>query len=172
MSRLALVVARAANNVIGAAGTIPWRIPDDRRHFRNVTTGKPCIMGRKTWESLPRKPLPGRLNIVVSRNPNYAAAGALVAETFDSALALAQVERSDEISVIGGAEIYRAALPLADRIYLTEIEAAFEGDTYFPHLEETAWFEDAREENVTADGVKYAFVTLRRRSAFDETAYQ
>jgi dihydrofolate reductase len=170
MSRLAIVVARAANNVIGAGGTIPWHIPDDMRHFRNVTMGKPCIMGRKTWESLPKKPLPGRLNIVVSRDPSYAAAGALVEETFDGALARAKVERPVEIAVIGGAEIYRAALPFADVIYLTEIEAAFEGDTYFPHLEKTAWCEEACEKNVTAEGVKYAFVTLHRRRALDETA--
>lgn len=169
MSRLALVVARAADNVIGACGTIPWHIPDDMRHFRNVTMGKPCIMGRRTWESLPKKPLPGRLNIVVSRDPGYAAAGALVEKAFSDAFARAKAEQPAEIAVIGGAEIYRTALPQADVIYLTEIEAAIEGDTYFPHFEKADWLETSREEKMTVDGVKYAFVTLHRRRAVDET---
>ena len=170
MSQLALVVARAANNVIGARGTIPWNIPEDLRHFRAVTLGNPCIMGRRTWESLPKKPLPGRLNIVVSRDPAYSAAGALVAACFNSALKSAQAKSPAKIAVIGGAEIYRAALPLADVIHLTEIEAVFDGDTYFPRLIEAEWREAAREEHATADGLKYAFVTLLRRSAFDEAA--
>jgi dihydrofolate reductase len=169
MSELALVVAKAANNVIGAAGTIPWHIPDDMRHFRNVTMGKPCIMGRKTWESLPKKPLPGRPNIVVSRDPVYNAAGALVETSFDAALARAQAENPAGIAVIGGAQIYHAALPLADMIYVTEIGATFEGDTYFPCLDEREWREVAREEHATRGGLRYAFVTLQRENALDET---
>jgi dihydrofolate reductase len=168
MTRIALVVARAANNVIGAQGTIPWHIPEDMRHFRELTLGKPCIMGRRTWESLPKKPLPGRLNIVVSRAPAFSATGATVAASFDAALNYAQTEKSGEISVIGGAEIYRAALPLADLIYVTEIGAEFDGDTYFPFLADAEWREGAREEHTAADGMKYAFVTLHRRSAFGE----
>jgi dihydrofolate reductase len=162
MSRLALVVAKAANDVIGTAGTIPWNIRDDLRHFRNLTMGKPCIMGRRTWESLPKKPLPGRLNIVVSHDPGYSAAGAVVESSFDAALALARARKSSEIAVIGGAAIYRAALPLADVIYLTEIGAAFEGDTCFPPLDKREWHEVAREVHTTDDGLSYAFVTLRR----------
>lgn len=165
MSRLSLVVARAANNVIGSQGAIPWHIPEDMRHFRDITLGKPCIMGRRTWESLPKKPLPGRLNIVVSRDPAYSAAGALVAVSFDAARKCAETENPAEIAVIGGAEIYHAALSLADVIHLTEIEAEFDGDTYFLPLAETVWREVAREEHVTADGMRYAFVTLHRRRA-------
>lgn len=162
MSRLALVVARAANNVIGAGGTIPWRIPEDMRHFRDMTMGRPCIMGRKTWESLPKKPLPGRLNIVVSRNSCLDAAGALVEGSFESALARVREADPAEIAVIGGAEIYRAALPFADIIHLTEVDAIFEGDTYFPVLAHDEWREAARENHMTADGLRFAFVTLRR----------
>lgn len=162
MSRLALVVARAANNVIGAGGAIPWRIPDDMRHFRDVTMGKPCIMGRKTWESLPKKPLPGRLNIVVSRSPDFRAPGALVEDSFETALARAQATDPVEIAVIGGAEIYRAALPRADIIHLTEVDAMFAGDTYFPELACDEWRETVRENHMTADGLRFAFVTLCR----------
>jgi dihydrofolate reductase len=172
MSRLALVVARAANNVIGSRGSIPWHIPEDLRHFRAVTLGNPCIMGRRTWESLPRKPLPGRLNIVVSREPAYNASGASVVGSFEAALKSAQREEPAEIAVIGGAEIYRAALPLADVIHLTEIDAVFDGDTYFPPMIEAEWREVARDEHATADGIKYAFVTLHHRSVLDETRSQ
>lgn len=168
MSRLALVVAKAANNVIGAAGAIPWHIPDDLRHFRWITMGKPCIMGRRTWESLPKKPLPGRLNIIVSRDPNYNAQGAVVECSFDASLARARADNPVEIAVIGGADVYRAALPLADVIYLTEIDAAFAGDAYFPELKQCDWIETAREEHTTADGMRYAFVTLCRGTAHAE----
>jgi dihydrofolate reductase len=172
MSRISLVVARAANNVIGSRGGIPWHIPEDMRHFRAVTLGKPCILGRRTWESLPKKPLAGRLNIVVSRDPAYSATGALVAVSFDAALKYAQTEHPAEIAVIGGAEIYHAALPLADTIHLTEIEAKFDGDTYFVPIAEMDWREVAREEHVTDDGMRYAFVTLHRRSGLDDPSNQ
>jgi dihydrofolate reductase len=169
MSRVSLVVAMAANNVIGSRGTIPWHIPEDMCHFREVTLGKPCIMGRRTWESLPKKPLPERVNIVVSRDVAYDAAGALVAGSFEAALASAQADNPAEIAVIGGAEIYRAALPVTDVIHLTQIESAFDGDTYFPQLDTTDWREVAREEHATTNDIKYAFVTLVRRSRLDET---
>jgi dihydrofolate reductase len=165
MSIIALVVARAANGVIGAHGGIPWRIPEDMRHFRDVTLGKPCIMGRKTWESLPKKPLPGRLNIVVTSDRTLAAAGAAVAHSFNEAVARAQSESSEEISVIGGAEIYRAALPVSSLVHLTEIHAEFAGDAYFPELGGNQWQEIAREERATSDGLAYAFVILTRRLA-------
>ncbi len=171
MSRLVLVVARAANNVIGAAGTIPWHINEDMRHFREVTMGKPCIMGRRTWESLPKKPLPGRLNIVVSRDQGYGwrKPGAVVENSLNAALARGHAENPGEIAVIGGAEIYRAALPLADTIHLTQIDAVFDGDTYFPELVSGEWREVSRMECATAGGLHYAFVTLRRGSNLDET---
>ena len=110
MSRIALVVAKAANGVIGDRSRIPWRLPEDMRRFKQLTMGKPCIMGRTTWDSLPKKPLPGRLNIVVTRNPNFIADGAAVVHSFGDAIARGQSESADEIAVIGGEEIYRAAL--------------------------------------------------------------
>ena len=165
MNRIALVVARAPKGVIGDRGKIPWRIPEDMRHFRSLTMGKPCIMGRRTWESLPKKPLPGRLNIVVTRNPDYAAEGGVVASSLDQAFACARREAVGEISVIGGEEIYRAALPLADVIYLTEVVEEFAGDAHFPTLNSKDWQETAREEHVSADGLEYRFLTLERKKA-------
>jgi dihydrofolate reductase len=145
MSRVALIVAVAKNGVIGDGGTLPWRIPSDLRRFKAITMGKPVIMGRKTWESLKVKPLPGRTNIVVTRNTGYQAEGALLARTAEEALRLAGKETPDEICVIGGGEIYGLFLPFASRIYLTEVELAPRGDTRFPRLELSAWRETARE---------------------------
>jgi dihydrofolate reductase len=126
--------------------------------------GKPCIMGRRTWESLPKKPLPGRMNIVVTRNSAYCADGAVTELSLAAAIARARAENTVEIAVIGGAEIYRESLSLADMIYLTEIHAEFEGDAYFPELESSEWFEVSREEHESPDAIRYAFVTLRRRN--------
>lgn len=163
MNRIALVVAVASNGVIGDRGKIPWRIPDDMKHFKALTLGKPCIMGRKTWDSLPRKPLPGRINIVVSRDPSFAADGAVVVRSLDEALALAEREHADEIAIIGGAEIYAEALPRATRIYLTEIHRAVPGDAHFA-FDRRAWREIAREDRATPEGLRYSFVTLARSS--------
>jgi dihydrofolate reductase len=160
MSRIALVVAKAANDVIGSRGTIPWRIPEDMRRFKQLTLGKPCIMGRKTWESLPKKPLPGRLNIVVTRDSGFIAEGALVVHSMENALAAAQAASADEISVIGGEAIYRAALPRADVIYLTDVLAEFFGDARFPPLNPADWHETARAEHATDSGLRYRFLTL------------
>lgn len=162
MSRITLVVARAANGIIGNHGRIPWRIPEDMRHFRDVTMGKPCIMGRRTWDSLPKQPLPGRANIVVTRDAQLRAPGATIANSFAAAVAHARREAADDIAVIGGAEVYRAALDCADRIELTEIHADFPGDVYFPEMERADWRETSREEHVTEDGLGYAFVTVER----------
>ncbi len=161
MSAIALVVAAADNGVIGDRGKIPWRIADDMKHFKAVTLGKPCIMGRKTWESLPKKPLPGRANIVITRDEAFSAPGASVAHTWDEALAQAERKRSDEISVIGGAEIYAAALPQTSRIYLTEVHRAFDGDAHF-RFDRTGWRECARDDRATPEGLRYSFVTLER----------
>lgn len=161
MTRLALVVAAAEGGVIGDKGGIPWRIADDMKHFKAVTLGKPCIMGRKTWDSLPRKPLPGRTNIVVTRDPTFAAGGAVVAHTLEEALARAAREPSDEIAVIGGAELYRAALSRADRIHLTEVHASLAGDTRF-QFDRASWRETTREDRTAPDGLAYSFVTLER----------
>jgi len=149
-----LVLAMAENAVIGSNGGIPWHISDDLKRFKALTLGKPVVMGRNTWDSLPRKPLPGRRNIVVTRDAGWRAEGA-EAMALDEALAI------DGAVVIGGAEIYRAALPHAGRIELTEVHRAFEGDASFA-FDRTPWHEIVREDRITADGLAYSFVTLTR----------
>jgi dihydrofolate reductase len=162
MSRIALVAAVGANGIIGAQGRIPWRIPEDLRHFKKLTLDKPCIMGRKTWESLPIKPLPGRTNIVITRDVRFAAPAAVVAHSLEEAIVRARSEDTTEIAVIGGAEIYRMTLPRADAIHLTEVHADFDGDARFPVLEPGDWRETARVEHAGREGPGYAFVTLER----------
>ena len=159
MSAVSLVVAIADNGVIGDHGRIPWRIADDMKFFRAVTLGKPCIMGRKTWDSLPKKPLAGRTNIIVTRDRAFRADGAVVVHSLDEALA--RCAGADEIAVIGGADIYAAALPRATRIHLTEVHGAFAGDARFT-FDRTHWRETAREDRTTPEGLAYSFVTLER----------
>jgi dihydrofolate reductase len=137
MRRIALVVAVSRNGVIGRAGGLPWHISSDLKLFKAITMGKPIIMGRKTWESLPRKPLPGRTNIVITRQAGFKADGAEVAVDASSALALAG--NSEEIAIIGGGEIYQMFLPLADRIYFTEVDTDVDGDTYFNKPDPKLW---------------------------------
>ena len=170
MTKIALVAAVARNGVIGRAGELPWRIPADMRFFKAVTMGKPLVMGRKTFESIGR-PLPGRPNIVVSRSLSDPPEGVFLARDLNRGLTLAQAlamqSGADEIAVIGGGEIYKACLPRADRIYLTEILADVEGDTMFPELDRDAWREASaetppREAKATHD---CRFVTLDRRSS-------
>ncbi|MBP6013054.1 MAG: dihydrofolate reductase [Alphaproteobacteria bacterium] len=138
---IALIVAVAENGVIGRDGKLPWRIPEDMKWFRERTAGRPLIMGRKTWESFPKRPLPGRTNIVITRDGTYRAEGAVVVMSFDAALAVACGEEPEEIMVIGGAEIYRAALPKARRIYLTSVHGEIVGDTVFPAIVRAGWDE-------------------------------
>ncbi len=154
---ITLVVAAADNGAIGRDGAIPWRLPEDMKRFKALTLGHTVVMGRKTWDSLPAKnrPLPGRRNIVVTRDPRWGDAGA-DAMALEQALAIAE-----DVFVIGGAEIYRAALPLAHRIELTEVHADFEGDAVFT-FDRAQWRETAREDHVSADGLAYSFVTLER----------
>jgi dihydrofolate reductase len=159
---ISLILARADNGVIGANGALPWRLPGDMRHFKALTMGKPCIMGRKTWDSLPKKPLPGRSNIVVTRDAWFKADGAVVAHSFDEALAMARGENPGEIMVIGGAQIYAAAIPLAERVYLTEVHVAATGDTFFAPFAAGVWHEIAREEHVTPEWLCFSTVTLER----------
>lgn len=146
--RIALVVAVAMNGVIGDAGTLPWRLSSDLKMFRRLTMGKPVIMGRRTFQSLP-KPLDGRLNIVITRDPAFRPAGALVVLGVEAALAAARENAAatgaDEIMVIGGADVYSQILPRADRIYWTEVHAMPDGDTRFPAFERTCWIETDRE---------------------------
>jgi dihydrofolate reductase len=138
---IALIVAVAENGVIGRDGKLPWRIPEDMKWFRERTAGRPMIMGRKTWESFPKRPLPGRTNIVITRDASYKAEGAVVVTSLEAALDVARGEAPKEIIVIGGAEIYRAALPLAGRIYLTSVHGESAGDTHFPALNRDEWVE-------------------------------
>jgi dihydrofolate reductase len=160
VSVVSLVVAMADNGVIGKDGRLPWRIPDDMRRFKALTLGKPCVMGRKTWESLPKKPLPGRLNIVVTRERDYRAEGATVVHSLDEALTCAN--GADEICVIGGVEIYRAALSRADLIHLTQVHGDIDGDTHMPQFDRTPWRETAREDHATPEGLRFSYVTLEK----------
>jgi dihydrofolate reductase len=149
VARVALVAALARNRVIGRRNELPWRLPEDLRRFKTLTMGHPVVMGRKTHESILGaigRPLPGRLSIVVTRSPDYAAPGCVVATSLEAALAAAGA--AEDIFVIGGAEIYRAALARADRLHLTEIDADYEGDAWFPALPPGRWREVSRESRV------------------------
>jgi dihydrofolate reductase len=162
---IALIVAVAENGVIGRDGKLPWRIPEDMKWFRERTAGRPLIMGRKTWESFPKRPLPGRTNIVITRDAAYKADGAVVVTSLASALDVAAGEDPEEIMVIGGAEIYRAALPLTRRIYLTSVHGEIEGDTHFPPIDRAEWNETIvgvyRSSGTRAIG--YSFIILDKR---------
>jgi dihydrofolate reductase len=161
--RLSVVAAVARRGVIGRDNAIPWRIPEDVARFRDLTMGHAVVMGRRTWDSLPDRfrPLPGRRNVVVSRNPGWSADGAERAGSLDEALRL--LAGAPEVFVIGGAELYEAALPLADELLLTEIDADVDGDTLFPRFDRAAFEEVSREQHVSQTGLPFAFVTLRRR---------
>lgn len=158
-----LVAAIARNGVIGRDGTIPWHLPADLAHFRELTLGRPVVMGRRTWESLPDRfrPLPGRRNLVVTRRPGWAAPGAERAGSLEEALRLAGDE---DVAVIGGAEVYAAALPHADVLELTEIDADIAGDVCFPRWDPATFVEVARTPQVANDGTPFSFVTYRRRA--------
>ena len=161
---LTIVAAVARGGVIGRAGEIPWRIPQDMARFRALTTGHPVVMGRRTWDSLPEpfRPLPGRRNVVVTHNPSWHAKGAERSGSLEEALHLLQ--DSPEVFVIGGAELYAAALPLADELRLTEIDLEVEGDTFFPDWDRSGFEQTEREAHTSEHGTPFAFVTYRRRS--------
>lgn len=135
---ISFIVAAAENNVIGKDNQLPWHLPNDMKYFKNQTWGMTVVMGRKSLESL-GKPLQGRKNIVVTRNKDWKREGAEVAHSIDEAIELAKKTGANEIFIIGGAEIFKAAMPVADRIYLTRIHHKFEGDAYFPEVEESQW---------------------------------
>ena len=155
---LHLIFARAANGVIGHNNTLPWHLPEDMAHFKRTTLGCPVIMGRKTWDSLPPRfrPLPGRLNVVITRQADWQAAGALCAHSLSEAVALCPVD--SDAWVIGGAEIYAQALPLASTAVVTEIEAAYDGDAHAPQFG-PQWIETTRERHVSSTGLSFSFVT-------------
>jgi dihydrofolate reductase len=155
-----LILAAADNGVIGKDGAIPWRIADDMKRFKALTLGKTVVMGRKTWDSLPRKPLPGRENVVVTRNAGWKAPGAVPATLPD--IDLSYIAPEGNVMVIGGAEIYRYFLPRADRIELTEVHRAFDGDAVFA-FDRSEWRETRREDHVTPDGLAYSYITLVRK---------
>lgn len=142
---LCLIVARSRNGVIGKDGGLPWKLSDDLKLFKQTTLNKPVIMGRKTWESLPVKPLPKRQNIVLTKDWEYAAPGARVYSSFSAAVAAAKAmaarDEQDEVFIIGGESLYRKALSMADRLYITEVDVELEGDAYFPMSDEDAFIE-------------------------------
>jgi dihydrofolate reductase len=159
---ISLIAAVARNRAIGKDNQLLWHLPEDMRHFRETTRGKPVIMGRKTWESLPDsfRPLPGRLNIVVSRNPGYQAPGATLVGSLEEGLTKAG--KTGEIFVIGGAQLYREAFPLADRLYLTEIAKDYAGDAFFPEVTASKWREISRKTQRNASGLEFSFVAYQR----------
>ena len=163
MPRINLIYARAANGVIGKNNAMPWHLPEDLAHFKRLTQGWPVIMGRKTWDSLPPRfrPLPGRINLVVTGQAGWSSAGAQPASSL--ADALAQCSQSEQVWIIGGAQIYAQAEPLADRIEVTEIARDFEGDAFAPRLSE-AWRETGREAHVSSQGLPFSFVTFEKAS--------
>jgi dihydrofolate reductase len=167
---IVFVVAVAENGVIGAGGAIPWRLKADQQRLKAMTMGKPVVMGRKTFISL-RRPLPGRTNIVVTRDASFRAAGAVVTTSFDAARAVATGDAlrrfATEIAVIGGAEIYAQWMDRADRLEITEVHARPEGDTHFAAIDAAAWEEVARVRNPAGpdDSAAYSYVTYRRRTS-------
>jgi dihydrofolate reductase len=162
-------VARSLNGVIGRDNDLPWRLKSDLAIFKACTMGKPVIMGRKTWDSLPRKPLPGRMNIVLSRDGSFEPPQAVVCESFLEALQMAKEQAAedgvDEVCVIGGRALFETALPKARRLYLTEVQAEVEGDVSFPAFDEAAWTEVRREAHPAGPDDDHAFVfrVLERR---------
>ncbi len=154
-----IVAIAEKNRVMGNEGKLPWNIPDDLKHFKNLTMGHPVIMGRKTYESI-GKALPNRTNIVITRDPAYNATGCTIATSLDEAVEIAQVHESEELFIIGGAEIFRLAMGLADRLYLTLIQGDIEGDTFFP--EYSAFNTIASSEDHSSESYHYTFLTLEK----------
>jgi dihydrofolate reductase len=136
---ISIIAAMSENHVIGRSGDLPWHLPDDFARFKKITTGHPIIMGRKTFASIGARPLPHRLNIIVTRNSDYHCAGVAVATSLDAALALARNDSDEEVFICGGEQIYRLTIPMADRLYLTVVHTEIEGDTHFPPIEGDQW---------------------------------
>lgn len=164
MPEIILIAAIARNGVIGKDNSLLWSIPEDMAHFKALTAGSAVLMGRKTWESLPERfrPLPGRRNIVISRQAGYVAPGAEVAPTPEKGIAIAST--AEKLFIIGGAEIYALTLPLADRLELTEVDLAPEGDAWFPEITTEHWETTTSRPAVSASGVAICFKSMRRRA--------
>jgi len=163
MAEIVIIVAVAQNRVIGKDNQLIWNIPEDMAHFKALTAGHTVLMGRKTWESLPPRfrPLPGRRNIVISRQTDYAAPGAELVHTLEDGLALAAADPT--LFIIGGADIYRQALPLADRLEITEVELSPEGDSWFPEIPAADWQLATKESPSSTSGTGFAFLSYRRK---------
>jgi dihydrofolate reductase len=159
MPNINVIAAMARNRVIGVNNALPWRLPADLQHFKMLTMGHHIVMGRKTYESI-GKPLPGRTTVIVSRDADYRVEGCICATSIDAAMAACNADT--EIFFVGGAELYGQILPRAHRLYLTEIQAEFVGDAYFPAFEAKQWQEIARQVHVTPDGLGYHFVTYEK----------
>lgn len=160
MQKITLIAAYARNNCIGINNTMPWYLPEDFAFFRAYTTGKPVVMGRKTWESLPKKPLSGRRNIVITRQADYAAQGAETVSGLHDALALCA--DAEEIVIMGGAQIYTEALPAATDLRITEIDLNVEGDAFFPEINSDEWQVNREGKHTAENGLVYEFVHYRR----------
>jgi dihydrofolate reductase len=156
---ISLIAALSKNRVIGKENDLPWHLPDDMKYFMQTTKGHHVIMGRKNYDSIPEKfrPLPNRVNMVVTRQANFVAPGCLIFHDIKSAIEFAKQEKAEEIFIIGGAEIYKLGMPLANRLYLTEIHAEMEGDTYFPEFEKNDWMESSRVPHEKDERHAYAF---------------
>jgi dihydrofolate reductase len=166
---ISIIVAASENGVIGADGALPWRLSDDLRHFKAVTMGKPIVMGRKTWDSIGR-PLPGRQNIVITRQAGFEVAGCDVVASTDAAVAAAG--NAEEIMIIGGSQVYALFLPVADRIYLTRVHAEVDGDAHFPTPEADAWALVSDEPHVADDrnDFDYSFRVYERKASSRRSA--
>ena len=168
MTMLSIIVAAANNGAIGKDNQLLWHLPEDLKYFKRITMGKPIIMGRKTFESIGRA-LPGRLNIVVTRQTDWQHEGVRAVNNIDEAMhmadAQAYIDGVDEVMMIGGAQLYEAALPIASRVYLTRVDATIEGDAFFPELDQQQWYEISRESFAASDAnpYDYAFCVLERR---------
>lgn len=160
--RISIIAAMARNRVIGIDNTLPWRLPEDLKHFKTLTLGHHILMGRKTWESLGR-PLPGRTSVVISRSRNLQIPGCLVANSIAEAVAVCNID--NEIFFIGGEELYRQALDVADRIYLTEIKADFTGDAWFPEFDMNLWQETGRQPCKSESGLECDFLIYDKKSS-------
>jgi dihydrofolate reductase len=159
MSRLNMIVAMARNRVIGIDNKLPWHIPGELKYFKDLTMGHHIIMGRKTYESIGR-PLPGRTTIIVSRDADYVQEGCLVAHSLQEAVRLS--DGDEQVFFVGGSSLYEQALPLADRLYITEIQADYAGDAHFPEFDRTVWREESREHRVAENGLAFDYVVYDR----------
>ena len=163
--KVALIVAVSQNNVIGRDNQLPWHLPEDLQYFKSITMGKPILMGRKTYDSIGR-PLPGRTNIVITRDPNWTAEGVEVVNSLEAAMTAGaeacNAVEGDEIMVIGGAQIYRDCLPMADKLYLTKVDADIQGDAFFPEIDTNQWQKTSEKTPAVVDKHPYRFLILER----------